>query len=158
MELIHYGSSQFDRSAFAGVVDAHCIKPAGGLWASPVDAEFGWKQWCESEDFNLLNLDRSFTFSISGNIFTIDNVEDMNQLPWIEAGPLRCISFECLMAAGIDAVHLTWAGQVATRLSHPRNLYGWDCESVLVMNPDIISLHGCDYSLSPSIAGAEMRS
>ena len=36
-----------------------------------------------------------------------------------------------LVAERYDGVHLTDEGQWATRLSHPLNLYGWDCESTL---------------------------
>ena len=136
--LVHYGADHFDPSLFVPVHDAHWIKPKGGLWSSPVESEFGWRQWCKTEDWNLDRLDKSFEFDIRGRVMVIDSVESMNELPWIEAGPLQCISFECLMAAGVDAVHLTWEGQVATRFSRPRSLYGWDCECVLVMNPEII--------------------
>jgi len=39
---------------------------------------------------------------------------------------------EC--ATRYDAIHLTDRGQWATRMTHPKNLYGWDCESVLILN------------------------
>ena len=26
-------------------------KPYGGLWASDINAKYGWKSWCEDENF-----------------------------------------------------------------------------------------------------------
>lgn len=37
-----------------------------------------------------------------------------------------------------DVIELTEAGQWETRFSHPFNLYGWDVESILVLNFDVI--------------------
>lgn len=47
--------------------------------------------------------------------------------------------FEAMIRSGIDAIWLTPKGERETRFSHPKNLYGWDCESVLIMNPNGIS-------------------
>lgn len=33
-----------------------------------------------------------------------------------------------------EAIWLTAKGQSETHYSNPTNLYGWDCESVLIMN------------------------
>lgn len=43
---------------------------------------------------------------------------------------LRCLDFERMAADGVDGVHLTDAGQWATRHARP-SLYGWDCECTL---------------------------
>ena len=44
------------------------------------------------------------------------------------------IDFEQIRSAGIDAIYLTKSGVNNTMYSFPKNLYGWDCESVLVIN------------------------
>ena len=28
-------------------------KPIGGLWASNINAEYGWKKWCDHNEFKL---------------------------------------------------------------------------------------------------------
>ena len=40
MRYIHYGCTSFDKLKFQEI--------KGGLWASPIDAEYGWKDWCEA--------------------------------------------------------------------------------------------------------------
>jgi len=54
MKLIHYGSTSFDPKKFNPVLNSY-IKPTGGLWTSPIDSEFGWKDWCTAEDFRECN-------------------------------------------------------------------------------------------------------
>ncbi len=162
MELIHYGASAFDPLKFEAVSDSDWVKPwavsravdprtgrtfkrkgSAGLWASPIASSWGWKDWCVSEQFNLERLAKSFLVRITGNILTINTVEDLDFLAWkpsksITGPSFQGIEFAKMRDSGIDAIFLTERGQNATRLSSPRNLYGWDCESVLVMNPGII--------------------
>ena len=46
--------------------------------------------------------------------------------------------FEKMVKMGYDAIYLTDKGQMETRFTMP-DLYGWDCECVLVMNPDCVT-------------------
>lgn len=143
MDLIHYGSDRYDPALFQPVKDdfeLHWLKPKGGLWTSPVGCEHGWKEWCEAEDFHTQKLKRSFIVRFTGRLFVIATQMDLYSIPesitpWGAWIPL----WERLMAKGFDAVHLTWEGQCATRHTHPKSLYGWDCETVLVMNPKTIT-------------------
>lgn len=135
-ELITYGCGNFDPEKFINIKNARFIKPNGGLWSSPVDSQYGWKEWCQSECFYTETLEEYFKFDFYGNTVVIDSLADLDQLTFISD---RCIDFECLVNKGIDAIFLTDKGQGDTRLSHPKNLYGWDCECVLVMNKDCIS-------------------
>ena len=49
---IHYGSKKFDTERFTPIQNCYPRnKPIGGLWASEVDAQFGWKTWCEGEQY-----------------------------------------------------------------------------------------------------------
>ena len=38
-----------------------------------------------------------------------------------------------------DAIWLTLKGFNETHLSFPLNLYGWDCETVFIMNPNCVT-------------------
>ncbi len=135
--LITYGRGEkFCPEKFEAVTNKTFIKPSGGLWASPVDSKFGWADWCRQESFG--DLTSSFEFSYTGNILIIDTVTDLEDMLWFKPEPLHWIEipdFEAIRETGIDAIWLTESGQWATRLSDPRNLYGWDCESVLILNP-----------------------
>ena len=130
--LRHYGANQFDSSKFDPIRDQQFVKPEGGLWTSPINSEYGWKEWCLAEDFG--DLTKHFDVSFSGNVLVIDCLKDLEQLEWATiADMIHYPLFEPLVSSGVDAVHLTVRGQDQTRFSRPHNLYGWDCESVLVM-------------------------
>lgn len=127
---------------FKPIQNEQCwIKPKGGLWASPVNAKRGWKGWCEDEDFRECTEGDSFRFTLpDANIFVIDSVEKLKELPTIEDPvwtPIsKLIDFEKCIELGYDAIELN--------LSADRQLYwelyGWDCDSILVMNPDRIKM------------------
>lgn len=142
MELIHYGADSYLPELFMPVKDIErCFtKPSGGLWTSPVNCEYGWKQWCESEEFNVKRLTRHVRLRFNGNLLVIDDESDLDKLTW--ESPFKHMFYplwEPLVSAGYDAVHLTERGERKTRLTHPRSLYGWDCETVFVMNPASIT-------------------
>lgn len=128
----------FDRSKFKPIRNSLKIKPSGGLWTSPVSSEWGWKHWARSESFR--PLEQYFRLRFFGRVYTINSVADLRSLPWYNASTSyirMSLNFE-LMAPFVDAIHLTMEGEQATRFSEP-NLYGWDCESVLVFNPDCVT-------------------
>ena len=119
-------------------------KPRTGLWASPIDSEWGWKEWCESEDFRDCNKDNSFTFKLHpyARVFEIHDLDDLEKLPVMDH-PLSAISYGLdfeEIAKNYDAIFLSDEGQAKTRMSHPSSLYGWDCECILVLNKEVIKL------------------
>lgn len=145
MELIHYGATEFRQELFKPVKNWF-NKPKGGIWASPVDSKWGWKDWCIEEQFRDCEESNSFRFTLSEDckLFVIDSFDDLMKMPFIKMGPrlnLLIPDFEKFMIAdGIDAIHLTEKGLWKTRLTTP-GLYGWDCESVLIMNHEVIQLN-----------------
>lgn len=134
LQLIHYGSDKYEKDRF-NTIKNHTFghKPAGGLWTSPIDSKYGWKDWCKNEDFG--DLSKSFKLDFKGDLLVIDSIADLNSLPWISVGSFSRILFQNL---DCDAIYLTEKGEFETRHNQPRSLYGWDCESVLIMNPDSI--------------------
>lgn len=139
---IHYGHAAFDPNSFKNIKNEQCwVKPIGGLWASPIDAKLGWKDWREAEDFRECIEENSFRFTLpDANIFVIDSVEKLKELPQI-SNPIwssisTLIDFKKCIELGYDAIELNLSAD-------PRlywNLYGWDCDSILVMNPDKIKI------------------
>lgn len=147
MRLITYGcGNAFDNSLWRPITNQlYNIKPKGGLWASPVNCNYGWKDWCEVEEFG--DLSSWFEFNYSGLTLIIDSLEDSAQMPIIpdknnlDAVLLsRSLDFEKMLKTGIDAIYLTEKGQNETRFAVGLKgcLYGWDCESVLIMNKDCV--------------------
>lgn len=140
LRLIHYGSSRYDPDKFLPISDEPFRnKPRGGLWTSPVGSGYSWHDWCKAESFG--DLSKSFEVEFNGKVLQIDSIADMKSLPWIECQGIHFVTFQALCAGGFyyDAIHLTERGQAETRFAHPRSLYGWDCETVLVMNPGSIT-------------------
>lgn len=141
----HYGSSVFDISKFEPVGNAFGItfmnKPHGGLWASPVDSHNNWHDWCVSENFNKRSLDKYFDFTLKNNskILSINKISDLNKIndhiEIIQDFYIKVrVDFESLVEAGYDAVYSTYNFETA------QIFYGWDVDSLLVLNPDCISL------------------
>lgn len=151
MECIHYGSSRYNPKKWCDVRGSECgmfNKPDGGLWASPVDAEFGWLAWCTRERFNEQALKRSFRFKIAPEArilkLTPENVWDLPEDPklrkriggfasWRESGRVVGIDFAKL-AEDYDVIEY----RVSEYPELYWSLYGWDCDCVLVLNKDVI--------------------
>ena len=134
---IHFGSNCFDIARFCPISNIqHFNKPHGGLWASTKEADYGWEDWCVAEDFKVESLNKSFAFILepTAKILTIQSITDLESLPrTIKNQFLVCIDFEKL-AEDFDAIEV--------KMSMDSNLYyallGWDCDSILVMNPTVI--------------------
>lgn len=142
MHLVSYGGNgEWDPSKFDPISNARFIKPKGGLWTSPIGSEWGWKDWCEAEGFGLDQLKNAFEIDYTGRTLVIDSLADAAEMPWLLIGNcLRCPDFEAIEASGVDAIHLTVNGERETRLVMEHSLYGWDCETVLIMNPATIKV------------------
>lgn len=146
IECITYGcSNTFDKDKFDPIKNRDHMKPYGGLWASPIATDYGWKDWCELTSYR--SLDTQFTFLCEGRILKIDDIHDLSQIYWRKLCRVTWISeyvpdYEKMAVAGIDAIWLTKNGQDVSRFSEPCNLYGWDCECILIMNPNIIDEKG----------------
>lgn len=137
--LIHFGHSRYDEKRFEPVSDHNFVKPSGGLWASPIDCEYGWKEWCEENNYCDCDLSKSFVVNFTGRTLIINGLKDLKQLPWIDTRGLCFPLFQPLVHCGIDAVYLTAKGQWETRFTHPKNLYGWDCACVLLISKQCVS-------------------
>lgn len=140
---VHYGHKEFDINKFVPPKNSPWRnKPIGGLWASRIDAEFGWKEWCEKEGFRDCKKDNSFLFKISdnANILYINCVEDVKTLPDqktdLNLTYIKTVDFEQLITNGIDAIEFN----ISNDWNLYFELYGWDCDSTLILNPDVIEI------------------
>lgn len=151
-KYIHYGHDKFDINLFKPIKKRLMFsKPDGGFWASSKDYEFPWSAWCENENYTYENDFLFFEFSLLPNskILTIDQYEKLEKLPedketikiqkkiHIYENPLnpKYIDFEKL-SLEYDAIEVLISKDF-DKLHF--SLYGWDCDSILIMNPNIIS-------------------
>lgn len=127
-------------------------KPQSAFWGSPVNAHFGWKEWCECEEFGDYDWDNPIYFRLKTNstILKID-IDDLREevlgryVIKDKYSPINsmfenCLDFNKIVEDEIDAVQL-----MDGRLGHyfMANAYEfmfntWDCESIVVLNKDVI--------------------
>lgn len=136
--LIHYGSPKYVPHLYSEIKNGLLTnKPFGGLWTSPVNSSFGWKDWCHREHFRECSDHFKLKLKDNAKILRIDGKNDLNDLPVItEKGMLfdfHYIDFEKI-SKDYDAIWLTEKGERETSFTRPINLYGWDCETVLILN------------------------
>ena len=139
-KYIHYGHKHFKPELFCPILnEGRFTKPLGGLWGSPVDASFGWKDWNRDSRFVICNEENSFTFTLKegARILFIADDDFLKGLPQLECEPtlsMWCtLDFEKL-AEEYDAIELDLSADGRLYWS----LYGWDCDSILVMNPNVV--------------------
>ena len=137
-KYIHYGHKHFDINLFCPISNREIFtKPFGGLWASRADAKYGWKEWNDDEQFRECNEENSFIFQLSdtARILTINSSDDLKKLTKTYRGFFVpcCLDFEQL-SQKYDAIEVNISSD--RRLYW--DLYGWDCDSILVMNPEVI--------------------
>ncbi len=148
-EYIHYGASNLHE--ISPIKNEHCFtKPQGGLWASSIDAKFGWKDWCLRENFFTGKLERFFTFRLKpdAKIIHIYSIDDLENLPKLktEFSSWTTLDFEQL-AKEYDGIELHLSEEIPPKKKKKDSwnslyfeLYGWDCDSILIFNDKIIDI------------------
>lgn len=141
MKYIHYGHDKFEPILFNAITNVPMFtKPKGGLWGSRKDSEYGWKECCKDLDIDI-NLESSFEFSLKpdARLLTIDSCEKLLGLSkfQIKSTFLRnsFLDFEKI-AQEYDAIEVL----ISEDADLYYELYGWDCDSILIMNPDVIDI------------------
>lgn len=145
---VHDGHSNFDINLFKHIsCRENFNKPLGGLWASPVDSPYTWEQWCLDNNFNYtIGEDKyfqgeQFRFKLKDNarLLSITSAKQLDELPQIKndltSNIYKILDFKKLEEE-YDAI------EVLISMDHQLywDLYGWDVDSIVVMNPDVIEL------------------
>jgi hypothetical protein len=145
----------YDPSKFEPIINKPFNnKPKGGLWTSPFHPDIGseWIEWCKEEEFGVKAEGSPISFlkvKDDGKFLLINTLNDLIEI--LKAFQLKSyqgkffdpvLDYESLTRS-IDGIYLTTAGQCATRLSgieddSHASLYGWDCETVFIMNQNVI--------------------
>ena len=74
---IHIDPEKFNR--ISNGRHMYLNKPSGGLWCSPVNSNYGWKDWCNGEGYNVGSLKTWTKFKLkeTANILVIDSLVDL---------------------------------------------------------------------------------
>ncbi len=144
----HYGAAEYDPSIGFPIKNRpNWTKPKGGLWASRQNATFGWKEWCEINEFTDCAETNSFNFILrdAAKVAIIHSMSDLRALPTIRSDVSvfwdTLIDFEECLLRGYDAIELCWYGEEYTKQKVDDmyfGLYAWDCDSIVVLNPSAI--------------------
>ena len=141
MQYIHYGDDNFDINKFIPISNrSEATKPFGGFWGSRKNADFAWKEWCTEIDLKSKDLTKKIQFSLSNGakILVINNIKLLDKLPQNEENHIVNKLFVTLdfekLSKQYDAIEVLISED--ERLYEL--LYGWDCDSILVMNPNVI--------------------
>lgn len=138
---ITYGWDHFNKDKFVPVRNNNYInKPFGGLWACNAKSN-DWYNFCKSEDFKAESLSKHFKFKLSADarILMFDSVYNVLYCPQIK-DPI--IMFDNIKSVYPDFEEISkyfdaiWYSKSRYQLYYM--LYGWDVDSLLVLNPDII--------------------
>ena len=121
------------------IKNEYFTKPIGGLWASAKDAEFGWKEWCEQENFMFSELKYSFEFELTSEArilkITPENIKDL-------PGNKKTIGYDGF-SVFLDFEKIKEEYDVIDfRITEYPQFYwllwGWDCDCILVLNKEVI--------------------
>jgi len=115
-------------------------KPMGGLWTTPMGGQ-GWTAWCQDEQWGDWEDHKQHHLAVARpvRVAVIENTSDLGaiieqhgyEVDMFGSQLSGFIDYAAMSVAGWDGIWLTDAGQWATRLSKPANLYGWDTETIL---------------------------
>lgn len=146
MIFVSYLKGEYDQKSFKpiqyGGTAATLNKCHNGLWACPLESTYGWKQWCEKEDFPLAN--DLFTFKLKDNakIYVIDNYEDLERISTLkDRFGMRYINFKELLDNNYDGIYASENAVKSLRYisnSNIQDLSSWDVESLCVFNPSVV--------------------
>ena len=145
---IHYGSNAFDKYKFkqaetrySGSESNIWIKPKHGLWASRKDSPKGWNIWITENNLSYeYPIFDSFAFKLKTNakIFNIKSSKDLQRLKefgvYKKHDFLYGIDINPLIKKGYDGIELFINSELYW------DLYGWDCDSIILFNSDCIEL------------------
>ena len=147
------GKKAITKESWDDIKNEVFVKPFGGLWASCYIEKGEFKsQWHEFAVKGLSSKDYNYgvVFNLKENakIYIIDTYDDFANLlkdnkesteldELFKSLKFSFLDFEKL-ATTYDAIFLTSKGERETRSMTRANLYGWDVESLLVLNFDCI--------------------
>lgn len=154
--FIHYGSSEYDEDRFCEICNEYIPhnKPEldTGLWASPLDSDYSWKDLTTEDELMRLDFDKDnyFVFKLKDNarIIKITSLDDLSKLskykidnPYLNKTDNISIDFE-KMKEDYDAIIVYLYRDTSKKCRPGNNLHisfcGWDCDSILVLNKEVV--------------------
>jgi len=156
-QWLHIGHNRIEPQKFDTIRNIPLSnKPIGGLWASPLQLDTHYRSEWHEFSVNVWGKMKHpygtvFSIKKTARIFIIDSQEDLINLfteigeaenPYVHLLPKDYLFLDFEKASQrYDVLFLSNKGQARTRrplYKEEYNLYGWDSECCLIMNPDVI--------------------
>lgn len=146
-KYVHLGSSSFDNTLFQPIKNiSGFTKPTGGFWGSPVNSDYGWGEWVKSNNFDeLIGSNKyekeKFYFKLKPNtrLLYINKASMLRDLPKQEDEfTLACSSFIVLDFKELEKTYDAIEVNISSDRQLYWDLYGWDVDSILILNPDCV--------------------
>ena len=139
-------NGKFDPKLIETDLTSTICKPTKAFWGSPVNATFGWKEWCEGEDYEYDFSNPIYWRLKEGTKILAVNMKDVTKPSSVLRYIIRDIScgiqqldFEKMREDNIDAVELMDANIGHLFINKAEMMCNsWDCESIVVLNPSKI--------------------
>lgn len=138
---IHFGDSKYEKEKFNEIRNRDFVKPYGGLWASPLNAKYGWKNFCENNLLSEIDLSNYFLFKLKdeAKVLKITQSEQLHNLPLNNSASK--IFKSIFIALDFEEIKKEYDA-IEVLISEDDqlywDLYGWDCDSLLVLNKAVI--------------------
>lgn len=145
----HYGADTFDPGkTFSGYPVN--FKPPG-FWASPCDCEYGWKEFCEDQEFRVENLARHFDFTLSKDARILEIHTPSDVLPYTKKDPyapayssigdkdptLGRMLDVCKLMNDFDGMEV-YISENYNDFWWSKLFYGYDVDSLVLWNLDVV--------------------
>ena len=154
---VHYGSNEFINKDVSCYGITYSIKPACEcLWASPIDTDLSWMNFCKSEYFKEDSLKQHFTFMLhsGAKICAINSMEDLldlisrfpgNKMSEIESNIYSspCSDIKLNRFPNYESISKIYDGIQVNISKDPRLyhlMYGWDVDSIAIWNLDVVEV------------------
>lgn len=140
-EFVHFGSSRLERNKFKDISEeTYCggLKPKGGLWGSNESMEsYGWRKFCRDNEYEC-DTSSYFRFRLKDSarllVVTGDELLEQNHLYAMGNPPSSTFKDWTSIRERYDAVYIDAGSNRDLYFKY----YGWDCDSILVLNFDSI--------------------
>lgn len=145
MILSHYSREPLELDAARLYEQPERESKPRGLWLSD-DSDFGWREWCEAEDFNLGGIRHRSCWQLdTSRVLVLSTPQQLFEFTERFRNPhpgMRFISNYCLNWAevagewgGILITPYQWSARLDDRVSW---YYGWDCASACVWDLSLV--------------------
>lgn len=164
----HYGSNVFDRAQHQRITNRNETKPRGGFWGSNEKSPNSWRQWASREDFQEYEDDNCVKFQLrpGARVLQLNTMEDLAWLAanysqpagnapaealfWGMPGSLKHIGLGDIMLDW-NAIALDFDGIDYSYTNLGDRLYAWDCDSVVIFNPNVVACVNPEQDISQPV-------